>query len=215
MKKLTRQEADAIVNVMLASPENDRGTGSVDLADALDMLDAKRQRASRAFYRAMQQLVDERRVVQTQPTPYARWKAVRQTRDPQVTDVRGRRRGMLSRADYITQVQVGLGRALTKSERNEALRSRLDHIVPSLVVRAFSPGAPTPVAETYATEGEDPIFVVTIDIEEASSEAVIIRAITRSVAISRTIAWLKSIDFDNLDGVKFTAREYEAVHVVR
>jgi hypothetical protein len=62
---------------------------------------------------------------------------------------------------------------------------------------------------------EQSVFVVTIDIEEASSEAVVVYADDESHAKRRVIAWLKSIDFDKLAGVSFKVREYEAVHVLK
>lgn len=53
------------------------------------------------------------------------------TRDPRFTDRAGRRRGLLRRADYLAQVQIGLCRALTKDEYKAAMKARLDHVSPS------------------------------------------------------------------------------------
>lgn len=52
-------------------------------------------------------------------------------RDPRFVDRAGRRRGLLRRADYITQIQIGLGRAMTKDEYKAALRARINHVTPS------------------------------------------------------------------------------------
>ena len=72
------------------------------------------------------------------------------------------------------------------------------------------------VARAESLSGDDQsVFVVTIDIEEASSEAVVVQADDESHAKRRVIAWLKSNDFDNLDGVSFKVREYAAVHVLQ
>jgi hypothetical protein len=60
-----------------------------------------------------------------------------------------------------------------------------------------------------------PVFVVAIDQEEASTEAVVVQADDEAHALRRVKAWLKSIDFDNLAGLTFKVREYAAVHVIK
>jgi hypothetical protein len=60
-----------------------------------------------------------------------------------------------------------------------------------------------------------PVFVVTIDLEEASSEAVVVQADDASHAQRRVIAWLKAIRFQRIDALSFTVREYAAVHTLK
>jgi hypothetical protein len=62
---------------------------------------------------------------------------------------------------------------------------------------------------------EQAIFVVTIDMEEASSEAVLVHADDESHALRRVKQLLKSIRYHHIDALSLSAREYAAVHVLK
>jgi hypothetical protein len=62
---------------------------------------------------------------------------------------------------------------------------------------------------------EQRLFVVTIDLEEASSESVVVHADDESHAKRRVKQWLKEIRFHHIDALSFTVREYAAVHVLK
>ena len=62
---------------------------------------------------------------------------------------------------------------------------------------------------------EQRLFAVTIDLEEAPSEAVLVHADDESHALRRVKAWLRSIEFRNVAALSFTVREYAAVHVLQ
>lgn len=76
------------------------------------------------------------------------------------------------------------------------------------------PRAPRIDHETLSGDHQ-PVFVVTIDLEEASSESVVVQADDESDALRRVKQWLTSIKYHHIDALSFKVREYAAVHVLK